>query len=238
MAGNAAAPASLAFVRRARPALGTLVEVGAAATAGGAIAIDAAFAAIAEVEASLSRFRPGSLVHRFNAAPRGSRVDLGHDARRVLAAAAELARASDGLFDISLGTGADAWRCDGAGLHKLAAGVSLDLGGIAKGDAVDCAIRALRQGGIRAGWVNAGGDLRVFGALALPLDLRDEDQGGVRRFATLHGGSFATSRHAGRHASVAAPRCLWADALTKVVAASGDASHPLLRRYGARAWLH
>jgi thiamine biosynthesis lipoprotein len=40
------------------------------------------------------------------------------------------------------------------------------------------------------------------------------------------------------HASVAAPLCLWADALTKIVAASGDASHPLLARHDARAWLH
>jgi thiamine biosynthesis lipoprotein len=40
------------------------------------------------------------------------------------------------------------------------------------------------------------------------------------------------------HASVAAPLCLWADALTKVVAASGDARHPVLAHYGAQAWLH
>jgi thiamine biosynthesis lipoprotein len=38
--------------------------------------------------------------------------------------------------------------------------------------------------------------------------------------------------------SVAAPRCLWADALTKIVAISGDAAHPLLARHGAKAWQH
>jgi thiamine biosynthesis lipoprotein len=38
--------------------------------------------------------------------------------------------------------------------------------------------------------------------------------------------------------SVAAPRCLWADALTKVVAISGDTAHPLLARHGAMAWQH
>jgi thiamine biosynthesis lipoprotein len=31
---------------------------------------------------------------------------------------------------------------------------------------------------------------------------------------------------------------LWADALTKVVAASGDVQHPLLAQHGARAWWH
>jgi thiamine biosynthesis lipoprotein len=131
-------------------------------------------------------------------------------------------------------------------LHKLADGVTLDLGGIGKGFAVDAAIQALRAQGAESGWVNAGGDLRVFGPLSLPIDLRDEEQGGVRRFATLGDGAFATSRLAPHgpaargacHASVAAPTCLWADALTKVVIASGDSAHPLVGRLGAQAWLH
>jgi thiamine biosynthesis lipoprotein len=37
---------------------------------------------------------------------------------------------------------------------------------------------------------------------------------------------------------VAAPRCLWADALTKVVALTGRADHPALAARGATAWLH
>jgi thiamine biosynthesis lipoprotein len=40
------------------------------------------------------------------------------------------------------------------------------------------------------------------------------------------------------HVSVAAPLALWADALAKVVAVSGDDRHPLLARHSARAWLH
>jgi FAD:protein FMN transferase len=69
----------------------------------------------------------------------------------------------------------------------------------------------------------------------------------VRRFATLGDGAFATSQltlGTGRgtsspgHASVVAPECVWADALTKIVIASGDARHPLLARFEARAWLH
>ena len=39
----------------------------------------------------------------------------------------------------------------------------LDLGGVAKGYAVDEAVRVLKEGGIRSGIVNAGGDLRSFG---------------------------------------------------------------------------
>jgi thiamine biosynthesis lipoprotein len=259
-------PAGRRTVRRARPQLGTLVEVGVAnldETAHGrdaaAAAIDAAFARIASIEQALTRFDPLSEIGRFNDAAAGTTVEVGDDARIVLNAAAALGIASDGLFDVSLGTGADGWVVQGTQLRKRRAGVRLDLGGIAKGHAVDAAVEALRGAGIAAGWVNAGGDLRVFGALALPIDLRDEATGGVRRFAVLHEGAFATSWIAcppsmpasgtkapasgapdvvARHASVAAERCLWADALTKVVALAGDAQHALMRAHRAQAWLH
>ena len=240
-------------LRRARPLLGTLVEIGIVIDGEGSTsqtegdargddsgaAIDAAFAAIAAVERRLSRFTAGSEIFRFNAAAAGERIEIGADTRRVLAAADALHRASDGIFDITLGSGATGWHCDAGGLHKSGAAVHLDLGGIGKGHAVDCAVNALRAAGAQAGWVNAGGDLRVFGATTVPIDLRDEAAGGVRRFATLTDGAFATSRLCtDEHASVAAPECIWADALTKIVLVSGDARHPLLVRFGARAWLH
>jgi len=234
--------AAARVVRRARPLLGTIVEIGLVVDVvepEASDAIAAAFASVVAVEARLSRFAAGSEIFRFNAAPAGERIDVGADTRHVLAAADALRQASDGLFDVSLGSGATGWRCDTTGLHKLDEGVRLDLGGIGKGYAVDRAVAALAAAGALAGWVNAGGDLRVFGATSVPIDLRDEALGGVRRFATLADGAFATSRlgRAG-HASVAAPECLWADALTKVVLFSGDAKHPLLDRFGARAWLH
>jgi FAD:protein FMN transferase len=236
-------------LRRARPLLGTLIDIGAcdADRASAAAAIAAAFDRIASLQARLSRFEADSAIGRFNAASPGSCIAIDAETRCLLAAARTLHDASDGLFDISLGSGADGWHCDDEGLHKLAAGVRLDLGGIGKGFAVDAAVAVLCAHGVASGWVNAGGDLRVFGALTVPIDLRDEGGGGVRRFAELADGAFATSRlalGAGRgsarpgHASVAAPECLWADALTKIVIASGDAAHPLLARFGARAWCH
>ncbi len=227
--------------RRARPFLGTIVEIGVVmgvVELDASDGIDVAFASIGAIEVGLSRFAASSEIFRFNAAAAGECIDIGADTRRVLTAAEELRDASDGLFDVSLDSGATGWRCDATGLHKLDEGVRLDLGGIGKGYAVDRAVAALVASGARAGWVNAGGDLRVFGEMAVPIDLRDEASGGVRRFATLADGAFATSRLGRGHASVAAPECLWADALTKIVIARGDASHPLLERFGARAWLH
>ncbi len=229
--------------RRARPLLGTLVEIGAPR------GHEAGFDAIAALQTQLSRFEPGSDIARFNALPAGGGLQVGAFAVDVLTAARQLQLDSEGLFDISIGSGPEAWRLDGDRLHKLERDVALDLGGIAKGQAVDLAVQALRDAGAEAGWVNAGGDLRVFGDLELPILLRDEAGGGTREFARLADGAFATSHYAPgsrsatlravqAHVSVAAPLCLWADALTKVVALSGHCDHAVLARYDAAAWRH
>ena len=47
---------------------------------------------------------------------------------------------------------------------RFSAGIAIDLGGIAKGFAVDRAIATLRGHGVREAVVNAGGDMRVMGA--------------------------------------------------------------------------
>ncbi|MBI3345682.1 MAG: FAD:protein FMN transferase [Burkholderiales bacterium] len=231
------------MLRRARPLLGTLVEVGAPA------GHEAAFEIISALQAQLSRFVPDSDIARFNAMPAGGELAVGQFAVDVLSAARKLHIDSEGLFDVSLDTGPDDWHLDGLRLCKLTANVTLDLGGIAKGYAVDVAVRALQADGIAMGWINAGGDLRVFGDLELPLRVRDEQDGRSRQFAALSDGAFATSHFAPNsrsalsppctaHVSVAAPTCLWADALTKVVALSGRVDHPLVARYDAAAWRH
>ena len=253
--------------RRGRPLLGTLVEVGGwpmcrepnvaidtAINAAIDAAIDTAFEAVLEVQRCLSRFDPGSDLSRFHALGCGRAVRMQPATKAVLGAAWELHRASGGAFDISLGTAPLGWRCDGDDLVKLEPATRLDVGGIAKGYAVDVAVQALIDRGCSAGWVNAGGDLRVFGDVDLPVHVRDESTGGVRRFAELRQGAFATS-HFGQgsrsslvpgrhrqaptaHVSVAAPQCLWADALTKVVAIRGDTAGPILARFQASAWRH
>ncbi len=272
-----------AWIRRARPLLGTLVEVGVAAdTPSPERALTAAFAAISAVQSALSRFEADSDIGRFHAMPARASLALRAPGRRVLRAAQALHRASGGVFDISLGSGPSAWACNGGRLFKHTPEVRLDLGGIAKGHAVDAAVQALGRAACVSGWVNAGGDLRVFGQATLPVSLRDEVSGGLRPLARLANGALATSHFApgsrclafapGRaaagqanhparitptgpaeppksvcadvsadvsaHVSVAAPSALWADALTKIVAITGDAKHPLLARLGASAWLH
>lgn len=241
--------------RRARPLLGTLVEIGACG-AEAAAAVEAAFALVAQLQAQLSRFEAGSEIARFNALPCGEGLAVGAHAQAVLGAARHLHGATAGRFDITLGRGGDGWTLDGPWLAKRSAGVTLDLGGIAKGHAVDIATECLRAHGCGAGWVNAGGDLRAYGDLTLWLQLRDEAHGGTRPWGRLQDGACATScygagcrsRLAGgveetagaaqvrRHLSVLAPCCLWADALTKVAAL--DRGHPVMRELGARVVWH
>lgn len=241
------------WLRRARPLLGTLVEIGVQGQDGAEAAIDAAFAAVQRVQSCMSRFEPDSDVVRFAALAAGETMDVEPETAEVLQAAWVLQVASGGLFDITQGRAPQGWHCEQRRLHKRAGAAAFDLGGIAKGYAVDRAVQALQHLGCAGGWVNAGGDLRAFGPVQVPVLLRDEEGGGARPFAQLGDGALATSclgprrrsqvwagggRSVTAHVSVAAPSCLWADALTKVVAACGDAQHPLLQAYGAQAWLH
>ena len=239
-------------MRRAQPLLGTLVEVGIRPDE-----LDAerlmrtVFDTVADVQACLSRFEPASDVSRFHALRAGAAMQIGQHAQHVLRAASVLQAESGGVFDVTLGTAPGGWAVEASTWLKTSDLTRVDLGGVAKGYAVDLAIQALVDGGCTAGWVNAGGDLRVFGDVDLPVSVRDEQAGGVQPFATIRDGAFATSHFdphsrsqaaaAGpvrSHVSVAAPSCLWADALTKVVAITGDTAHPCLALHGARAWIH
>ncbi len=230
------------------------------AVRGAAAALDDAWNALARVERALSAFDCTSDIGRFNAAPEGTAFAIQDDTAAVLGAAADLTRRTGGLFDVTLGTGAGAWFVTRAGgtarIHKRSAAVRLDLGGIGKGYAVDRTFEALaaRLGEARQGagcWVNAGGDLRV-GGVEVPVFLRDEQGGGARPWLVLSDGALATSRFGpgararltgappsqGRHVTVAGPKCMWSDALTKVVALTGRVDHPLVARHRAVAWLH
>ena len=214
---------------------------------GGEAAVAAAFDAAQSVQNRMSAFDPVSDIGRFNAARRGDCIEVAPETARVLQAAQELFEFSEGCFDAARGTGV--WAVLGQQLMKLGAFTQLDLGGIAKGYAVDVACEALMRQGVVAGWVNAGGDLRSFG-LSLPVALRNEVDGGMHPWLDLRDAALATSYfgedqprrlHGAvqvRHVSVQAPQCLWADGLTKIIALQGRADEALMRRYHAQAWLH
>lgn len=215
-------------LRRARPLLGTLVEI--RVEAGGAGALDAAFAAVAKVHSLMSAQDPASDVGRLNRARSGEAVVLHSWTRRVMRRAREISEATEGLFD-----------CYALGRRRL----SLD--GIAKGFAVDQAVASLRAAGVTWGTVNAGGDLRVFGSRPEAVHVRDAE-GRLRSIGALQEAAIATSGSAaivdprsgkkcaaGAAVSVIARDCMTADALTKVVALDPAGSARVLARFGARA---
>lgn len=267
--------------RRARPLLGTIVEIVVPTGPVAARALERAFSVIARVQSLMSAHDVSSDLGRLHAAPPGQPVSLHPWTWRVLAAAERLREVTDGVFDV-LAAGAAArergdlppWpqRASRANVSPRSAKLKLlpahracltgparvDLGGIAKGFAVDQAVRVLKRAGVPWGLVNAGGDLRGFGPRTWTIHLRHPDAPGQFLPHTFRNGAVATSapyfsQRTGNNrmtsallnartgqfitgpisVSVFARTCLVADALTKTIAAGGGS--PLLKAYRARA---
>lgn len=254
-------PPETTWVRRAQVWLGTLVEVALPSAEATEARFAAAFAAVALVHRRMHPRQPGSDLRRIARAAHRRALRVHAQTFEVLQLARALWRESAGAFDPSVPSrgGADlsALTLYSRGRRvRTRAALHLDLGGIAKGHAVDLAVDALRAHGCRRAIVNAGGDLRFLGetdwhevGLRLPQDpsraallsvrdaavatsadtfrapgtgLRD---GRRRRRARAHDGSV----------TVIAPRCAWADALTKLVALRPRRAANCLRRHRAHA---
>jgi FAD:protein FMN transferase len=174
---------SSANVSRLRIGMGTLIaiEAGAATLEVGLSGIEAAFAAIQQVESLMHPTREGSDLRAIHCAKIGLPVKVHAWTWEVLEQSQKLHRLSKGAFDPCLpaavaghtGARADADAGRFSDLELTAPGwviphapLHLDLGGIAKGYAVDRALLALREAGCDSGLVNAGGDLAVFGELS------------------------------------------------------------------------
>jgi FAD:protein FMN transferase len=242
---------------RLRVGLGSLIAVEAEASTPAIVqaAIAAAFNAIATLERTMHPSRDGSDLAALATCDPGQQVELHPWTWDVLQLCRTLHICSAGIFDPCLDE-ASGRMSDLEFLERhwvrVRERVHIDLGGIAKGYAVDRALEALQAAGCTAGMVNAGGDLAVFGGRArlilcrtsegtgfVPLkdaalassdaqaiDHPAEHRGyyhGVRRSVLTHG-----------HASVVAPRAVLADALTKCVLLCERAhSQDLLERFGA-----
>jgi FAD:protein FMN transferase len=201
----------MAESRRMRPLLGTYVEIGAVgADASTQRALNEAFSAIEAIQASLSFQDPDSELSRLNRAP-GRWVAASRIALRVLQLARAIGVASGERFNctvggqmvrwgalpdhtedqrIAIGTAQDIEIRSGAARLRRAVLVTLD--GIAKGFAVDRAITILMRHGVSSGWVNAGGDLRVYGDKRLEIVRRELD-GSLQSLGYLDNGAIASS---------------------------------------------
>ena len=277
---------SSADVRRCRPLLGTFVEV--AATHANAReahrAVDAAFDEVALVHRLMSFHDPASDVSRLNREALEHPVAVHPATLEVLRWAHTVAQGSDGCFDVTVAAEL-VWRgilprpwsrhepCrDGSwsdvellgdGRARFHRPLWIDLGGIAKGYAVDRAIERLGALGATRACVNAGGDLRVMGSATECVRLRPVPASGeptavvelanaslassggpgarhdVERFPGLHiHGADRRPTRSRTFACVITDRCVLADALTKVVLGTRNRGAGLLRKYGATAHVY
>lgn len=147
------------------------------------------FALFDRVEGEMSRYRDDSTVSAINRnAPHWTPISS--DLAAVLHEAVRVAALSEGAFDPTIGAVSTLWGFGEEGGHLpdakalreavatvgyprlvvqqnqarlLYPGTRLDLGGIAKGYAVDRAAELLAAAGVGGAIVNAGGDIRVFG---------------------------------------------------------------------------
>ena len=152
------------------------------------LAARAAIGEVKRIESKYSRYRPGSLLSRINAAAGREPVGIDEETRRLLLFADACYRQSDGAFDATSGVLRRAWRFDVQqvpnaeelapllgliGWHRVTltsttvrlpeAGMELDFGGFGKEYAVDRAAMHLRDAGLASGMVNLAGDLAILG---------------------------------------------------------------------------
>jgi thiamine biosynthesis lipoprotein len=169
-------------------------------------AAEAVFAEIKRIENLLSKYIPESEVSRLN---RYGKLKVSPETYYVLKKSQEFWLASDGAFDITVGPLLDLWGFtekqyrlpeDGQIKSTLAVvgfdkiifhdsdnviefsipAMKVDLGGIAKGFAVDCAVKKLKEAGIKSCLINAGGQIYCLGDnLGSPWDIAVKDPRGA-----------------------------------------------------------
>jgi thiamine biosynthesis lipoprotein len=243
---------------RLRIGLGTLIAISAEADAAlcASSGMEAAFDAIAQVESLMHPTRAGSDLLAIRHGTLGQPLAVHPWTWEVLALSRRLNQASKGAFDPCLpsaeGRFADLEFAAPQSVvpHRP---LHIDLGGIAKGYAVDRALAALRAAGCGGGLVNAGGDLAVFGNRTHAIVIRATGGDSV---IELKNAALATSdvcsaappaEHRGYYhgatrreiragkVSVSAASAAIADALTKCLLADpGETNTELLASFDAR----
>ncbi|WP_397391592.1 FAD:protein FMN transferase [Polynucleobacter sp.] len=264
---------------RCKPLLGTFVEI---STDDGELslrAIEMAFAAIEQVQSLMGFHDPESELSQINAISHLEPIRIHSWTAEVLAIAKEIHIESQGIFNCGIGHrlveagllpryvnlhdhsfgGIEDLRFIEPNLVQSKLPLCLDLGGIAKGYAVDKAVEVLFAHDIQSGSVNAGGDMRVFGNLTKDIKIRNPSlPHELIQIGKMKVGAIATSslyfskRDADAKSymvnplnheyiefsesySVIANECVYADALTKVVSISGNTQHPCLSHFSAQA---
>jgi FAD:protein FMN transferase len=167
-----------------------VVELWSTDRARGQAAIDAVFVEFRRIDALMSTYKPDSELSRVNAAAATAPVQVSQELYDLLATSIEYSKLTGGAFDVTYASvgylydyrahvhpdaraiaaalpGIDYRHIelipDTRSVRFRRPGVRIDLGGIAKGHAVDRGIAVLEGLGIDRAMVNAGGDTRIIG---------------------------------------------------------------------------
>ena len=198
--------------------MGTIIEV----TSPHKEAAGVVFGELERLENLLSKYKPESEVSQLN---KKAKLKVSPETFFIVKKAKEFSTLSSGAFDITVGPLVDLWGftnknftvpadekiknilnligSDKILLHNSDnviefefSGMKIDLGAIAKGYAVDCAVRKLKEKGINSCLINAGGQVYCLGKkFGLPwrVAIRDPRGKGVVSFLELADKSVATS---------------------------------------------
>jgi thiamine biosynthesis lipoprotein len=157
--------------------------------------IEAAFVEMEKVDELMSDYKKDSEISELNRDGAERAVKVSKSTYEVLQRSVEFSKLTDGAFDVTVGPLVDLWRSAAeansvptdtelaaarskVGYEKLTLdanemsirfaveGMRIDLGGIAKGYAIDKAIEAIENRGAAGGMVDIGGDIRCFGVPA------------------------------------------------------------------------
>jgi thiamine biosynthesis lipoprotein len=188
----AARPVHAGWLQGEQAIMGTrcVVELWSTDRARGQAAIDAVFTEFRRIDALMSTYKPESELSRVNAAAATTPVPVSRELYDLLATSIEYSKLTRGAFDVTYASVGYLYDYR-ARVHPDAAaiaaalpgidyrhiellpgtqsvrfrrpGVRIDLGGIAKGYAVDRGIAVLQGLGIERAMVNAGGDTRIIG---------------------------------------------------------------------------
>jgi thiamine biosynthesis lipoprotein len=199
-------------------------------------ALTEAEAVLRNLEARLSSWIDASEISQLNAAAAGQTIQLSTTTLDVLRAARRAYVETDGAFDVTCRPLIELWRKAGkldrlptaaeiatarsasqweaielteTGAVKRRGSARVDLGGIAKGYAIDAAVAALRTAGLESGLVDVGGDERLFGrgvhGEAWPVAIQDPFGSGtlckmrLDATAVCTSGNYARSIQIGQH---------------------------------------
>ncbi|MBU3574825.1 FAD:protein FMN transferase [Polynucleobacter sp. UK-Mo-2m-Kol15] len=264
---------------RCKPLLGTFVEIMIEDSVQSEQALKEAFLAIEQVQALMSFHNSESELSQINARSYIEPIHIHRWTSEVLALAKEIYHHSGGIFNCGIGHclveagllprhlkmnnypfgGIEDLEFLESHLVCSKLPLRLDLGGIAKGYAVDKAVEVLISKNIQTGLVNAGGDMRVFGDRTQNIQIRNPSNpheliqiGSIKAGAIatsglyfakrdIHSNSFIVNPFNHEHIefsesySVITSECVHADALTKVVSISGNMRHPCLNHFSAQA---